>query len=47
MKMEFTLKLTEQELQVVLNAIAKEPLGEVIELFNNMQRQAAEQMKDK
>lgn len=43
--MELTFKLTEQEAQVVLNAIAKEPLGEVIEVFNKIQMQASEQMQ--
>lgn len=45
--MELTLKLTDQEAQVVLNAIAKEPLGQVIEVFNKIQLQASEQMQEK
>ena len=43
--MELTFNLTEQEAQIVLNAIAKEPLGQVIELFNKIQEQASEQMQ--
>lgn len=38
-------ELTEQEAQVVLNAIAKEPLGQVIEVFNKIQFQASKQME--
>lgn len=45
--MELTFKLTEQEAQIVLNAIAKEPLGQVIEVFNKIQVQASEQMVQK
>ena len=40
----FKFELTEQETQQILNIIAKEPLGEVIELFNKIQSQASEQM---
>lgn len=42
--MEFTLKLNEQDTQKVLNAIAKEPLHEVIDVFNKIQLQASEQL---
>lgn len=43
--MEFTFKLTEQETQLVLNAIAKEPLNQVIDVFNKIQSQASEQLE--
>lgn len=45
--MELTFKLTEQEAQVMLNAIAKEPYGLVSSLINKIQTQADEQMKQK
>lgn len=44
--MVLTFELTEQEEQVVLNAIAKEPLGHVIDIFNKIQEQAFEQLKE-
>lgn len=38
-------ELSEEEAQLVLNALAKEPYGLVVEVINNIQSQAAEQMK--
>ena len=41
--MEFTLKLTEQEAQTVLNALTKEPYGVVAGVIATIQAQAIEQ----
>lgn len=46
MKLEFTLKLNEQEAQQVLNALIKEPYGEVVDVINNIQKQAVEQRQN-
>lgn len=43
--MELTLKLTEQEAQIVLNALVKEPYLSVVDVINKIQLQANEQMK--
>lgn len=43
--MEFNFKLTEQEAQIVLNALIKEPYGLVVEVINKLQLQASEQIK--
>lgn len=43
--MELSLKLTEQEAQVVLNALVKEPYLSVVDVINKIQQQASEQMK--
>lgn len=41
--MKFNFKLTEEEAQIVLNALLKEPCGLVIDVVNNIQQQAVEQ----
>lgn len=41
MKFEFT----EQEAQIILNALVKEPYVAVVDVINNMQAQAADQMQ--
>lgn len=41
--MEFTIKLTEQEAQLMLNALSKEPYGLVVGVINKIQEQAIEQ----
>lgn len=43
--MGLTLKLTEQEAQIVLNALVKEPYSVVVDVVNKIQLQATEQMK--
>ena len=43
--MEFNFKLSEQEAQIVLNALTKEPYGLVIDVVNSLQSQAIEQRK--
>lgn len=44
--MNFNLILTEQEAQIVLNALVKEPYGVVADVINNIQQQAFEQRKE-
>lgn len=39
------LELTQDEAQIILNALIKEPYNVVFELINNIQEQASEQMK--
>lgn len=41
--MEFVLILSELEAQKVLNALRKEPYGEVVDLINKIQEQAIAQ----
>ena len=41
--MNFTF--TEQEAQIILNALCKEPYNQVVGVINNLQTQASEQMK--
>lgn len=43
--MELTFKLSEQEAQVVLNALIKEPYLSVVDVINKIQSQASEQLK--
>lgn len=43
--MEFTFKLNEQEAQIILNALIKEPYGVVVDIISNIQLQAIEQRK--
>ena len=43
--MELTFKLTEQEAQIMLNALIKEPYLAVVDLINKIQQQASEQMQ--
>jgi len=45
--MEFTFKLTEQESQIMLNALTKEPYGLVVNVINKIQQQATEQRQEK
>lgn len=40
----FIFELTEQQAQKVLNALVKEPYGEVVEVIGIVQRQATEQL---
>lgn len=42
--MELNLKLTEQQAQIVLDALIKEPYGLVVGVVNDIQRQANEQL---
>lgn len=42
--MEFTLKLTQEEAQIVLNALVKEPYLNVVDVINKIQQQASEQV---
>lgn len=41
--MEFNFKLTEQEAQIMLNALTKEPYQQVVNVINKIQNQAIEQ----
>lgn len=41
--MEYTIKLTDQQLTVILNALGERPLKEVINTFSTIQKQAMEQ----
>jgi hypothetical protein len=43
--MDFTFKLNEQEAQIMLNALTKEPYGLVVDVINKIQQQAIEQRK--
>lgn len=43
--MDLTFKLTEQEAQIVLDALVKEPYVTVVDVINKIQQQANEQMK--
>lgn len=45
--MELTFKLNEQEAQLVLNSLVKEPYVTVVEVVNKIQVQANEQMREK
>jgi hypothetical protein len=40
-----TFTLTEVEAQKVLNALVKEPYGNVVDVINKIQQQAKEQME--
>lgn len=40
-----TLKLTVDEAQMILNALAKEPYLQVYELIDNIQNQSSEQLE--
>ena len=42
--MEFNFNVTEQEANIILNALAKEPFNIVVNLINKIQLQAKEQM---
>jgi hypothetical protein len=44
--MEYTLKLTEQEAQVVLNALVKEPYQVSAAVINSIQQQATKQIEE-
>lgn len=45
MKENLKFEFTEQEAQIILNALVKEPYGQVVEVINSLQKQAAEQMQ--
>lgn len=45
--MEFNIKLSEEEAQIVLNALTKEPYGSVFIVVDSIQKQAIEQRKEK
>jgi hypothetical protein len=40
---EYNLKLTEEQVNIILNAIAARPYFEVVELIDEIHRQASEQ----
>lgn len=44
--MEIILKLNENEINYILNCLAKEPYIEVVDLINNINNQAMEQLKE-
>jgi len=44
--MELIFKLNEQDAQIVLNALTKEPYVAVVDVINKIQQQASEQMKE-
>ena len=41
--MDYTIRLTEQQMMVVLNALGERPLKDVLDAFTAIQRQAMEQ----
>lgn len=41
--MKYTFVLTEEEAQKVLNSLLKEPYIDVVDVINNIQKQAVEQ----
>lgn len=43
--MEFNFRLSEQEGQILLEALRKEPYGLVVDVINKIQMQAIEQRK--
>lgn len=45
--MELTFKVSEQEAQIILNALIKEPYLNVVDVVNKIQKQAIEQMQPK
>lgn len=45
--MNFKFELTEQEAQIILNALVKEPYIQVVEVVNKIQEQASKQIKEK
>ena len=42
-KVEYTIKLTDQQLTVILNALGERPLKEVLDTFSAVQQQAVTQ----
>jgi hypothetical protein len=44
--MKFTIELTEQQVNVVLQSLAKMPLEQVIEAFLEIKQQAEKQLQD-
>lgn len=44
--MELIFKLNEQEAQIILNALTREPYITVVDVVNKLQQQASEQMKE-
>lgn len=43
--MEFTINLSENELNYILNILAEKPYIEVVELINKIQTQGSEQLQ--
>lgn len=43
----FNFKLNEQETQVILTALSREPYITVVEVISNLQQQAQKQIKEK
>lgn len=44
MELEFNFNVTEQEANIILNALAKEPFNIVVNVINKVQLQAKEQI---
>ena len=44
--MKFTITLTEQQVNIVLQSLAKMPLGQVLETFTEIKKQAEKQLQD-
>ena len=44
--MKFTIELTEQQVNIVLQSLAKLPLEQVIETFTEIKQQAEKQLQD-
>ena len=44
--MKFTIELTEQQVNIVLQSLAKMPLEQVIETFTEIKQQAEKQLQD-
>lgn len=47
MKKEFVIKITAEELNIVLNGIAQLPYGQVFSLIASIQEQARNQVNEK
>lgn len=44
--MEFELKLKQQDLQIIINALGARPYTEVFQIINTIQEQYARQIED-
>ena len=44
--MEFTIKITQEEGQIILSALGKQPFEQVASVISNIQQQASEQMEN-
>lgn len=44
--MKFTITLTEQQVNIVLQSLAKMPLEQVLETFTEIKQQAEKQLQD-